>query len=445
MSSRSPRLQLLDRPSPGSPPAPRVPDPIRWVLPNGLRVVAIPHGGLPQLAMRLILPAGSSADPPGRPGTAALTGSLLTEGTAGRSADEINERLDWLAASIDAQVGHDFAEVDLVTLSDMTPAAVEILAEVLLHPAFPERETERARAETLDSLLGRLDEPANVADDTAAESVFGADHPYGRLTSGTAEGVRAITRAELVEFHAARYRPGGSVLLVAGDFDPAVLEPMLASALRDWVGTVAADAPVPDPPRPVRAGERLTVEWPDASQGEIRVAGLGMPRSSPDWVPAAVANYILGGSTITGRLGANLREDKGWTYGVRSGFAAALRRGGWVVETAVDVDVVEAAMAEIAAEIEQFVAEPVSADELARARHAMILSLPRAFETAGRIIARFGTVEAYGLEPDYWDRFPERVAAVTADDVLRIARTYLTLDGLVRVAVGTPRGTGTGR
>lgn len=442
MNSHPPDLHLLDRPVPGSPPPPRVPVPIRWELSNGLRVVAIPHGRLPQLSMRLIVPAGSSADPPARPGTAALAGSLLTEGTAHRSADDLNERLDWLGASIDAQVGHDFAEVDLVTLSDTIPVALEILAEVLLQPSFPERETERARAETLDSLLARLDEPANVADDTAAESVFGPDHPYGRLTSGTAEAVAAITREELAGFHAARYRPDGSVLVVAGDFEPEVLAPMLEAALSGWTGTAPAAAPFADRERPVNAGERMIVDWPDASQGEIRFAGLGMRRSSPDWVPAAVANYLLGGSTITGRLGANLREDKGWTYGVRSGFAAAVNRGGWVVETAVGVEVVDAAVAEISAEIERFTAEPVSAEELARAKQALILSLPRAFETAGRIIARFGTLETYGLEQDYWERFPAMVDAVTAEDVLRIARVYFPLDGLVRVAVGTPQSTG---
>jgi zinc protease len=438
MTSRAPHLRLLDRPIPGVPPTPRVPVPMRWELSNGLRVVAVPRGGLPQLSMRLILPAGSSTDPAEKPGTAALAGALITEGTARHTAEELNERLDWLGASVEAQVGHDFAEVDVVTLSDTIPVALEILAEVLLQPSFPERETERARAETLDSLLARLDEPANVADDMAAESVFGTDHPYGRLTSGTAAGVAALTREELAAFHAAHYRPDGGVLLVAGDFDPEVLAPMLESALHAWTGTAPTGVPFSDRERPVNAGERMTVKWPDASQGEIRFAGLGMRRASPDWVPAAVANYLLGGSTITGRLGANLREDKGWTYGVRSGFAAALNRGGWVIETAVGVEVVDAAVAEITAEIERFTAEPVPPEELRRAKQALILSLPRAFETPGRIIARLGTVEAYGLEQNYWERFPAMVEAVTAEDVLRIARTYFPLDGLVRVAVGTP-------
>lgn len=442
MSDAAGGLRLLDLPVPGRPPAPRVPEPMRWTLPNGLRVVAVPHRGLPQLAMRLVVPAGATADPPGRPGTAALVGALLTEGTVHRSADELNERLDWLGASVSCQVGHDFTEVDLVTLSDTIEAGVEIFAETLLLPGFPARELERVRAETLDSLLARRDEPANVADDVAAEAVYGAEHPYGRLTSGTAAGVRAIDAAGLREFHAARYRPRGSVLVVAGDFDPDVLAPLLESALGGWAGEAASAPPIPELEAACRAGEALMVPWPDAAQGEIRVAGLGMPRDHEDWVAASVANHILGGSTITGRLGANLREDKGWTYGVRSGFAAALHRGGWIVETAVDVEVVDRALAEITTELDRFSSEPVDSAELRRAQQAMILSLPRAFETAGRIIARFATLEAYGLEADYWERFPARVEAVTPDDVLRMARTYFSLDRLARVAVGVPGGGG---
>src|SRR5690606_1353485 len=141
-------------------------------------------------------------------------------------------------------------------------------------------------------------------------------------------------------------------------------------------------------------------------------------------VVAAVANYLLGGSTITGRLGANLREDKGWTYGVRSGFSASVHPGGWAIETAVDGEVTARAIDEIMAELTRFLAEPVPADELRRGKDALILSLPRAFETPGRIVSRLATVEVFGLPEDYWERFPDRVEAVGRDDLLRVAHAY---------------------
>lgn len=428
------RSATLPRPVPGEPPLPRVPRPERWLLTNGLRVVAVPRPGLPQVVARLLFPAGSAADPAEFPGTAALVGGLLTEGTHSLSADELNARLDAMGASFSVQVGHDFTEIDLYLLSETLHEGVALLSELVRYPAFPADQVERARAETLDALDARLDEPANVADDRLAGELFGPDHPYGRLTTGTAEGVEAVEVGVLAEFHAAHYRPDGAVLLIAGAFDPGALAGLLEAGFGGWQGRVVA--PVVPPPALRRPGRRIYERWEDAAQGELRIGGLGLARDSEDWIPAAVANYLLGGSTITGRLGANLREDKGWTYGVRSGFAAAVQPGGWVVETAVDAEVIAAAEREVIGELERFVSEPVRGEELQRAKDALILSLPRAFETAGRIIGRLATVEAFELPTDYWERFPERVQAVGPAEVREMAERYFAPDRLLRVIVG---------
>jgi predicted Zn-dependent peptidase len=434
--SAGPSRRALERPVPGVPPRPRPPRPDRWTLSNGLRVLAVRRPSLPQVALRVVLPAGAAADPAGADGLASLVGSLLTEGTEACPGEELNRRLDGLGASLTAQVGHDFAEVDLLLLGETLGEGVDLLAEVLVRPTFPETELERVRAETLDALEARLDEPGNVADDRLAEALFGEDHPYARLPLGTEEGVAATRRAALVDFHRRHYRPGGAVLVVAGDFDPAGLRDLLESAFAGWTGEAERPDYPADPAPPSRGGSPLYVPWPEAMQSEIRIGGPGMRRASEDWVPAAVANYLLGGSTITGRLGANLREDKGWTYGVRSGFAAALRAGGWVVETAVDAEVTDAAIAEITSELTRFLAEPVPADELRRAKDALILSLPRAFETPGRIVSRMATVEVFGLPDDYWDTFPDRVESVGREDVMRVAHAYFDPARLVALAVG---------
>ena len=424
---------ILPLPTPGGAVPLRVPSPERWALDNGLKVIAVPWSTLPQVGLRIVFPAGSIGDPEGLSGTAAFVGAMLTEGTQSLSAEELNARLDGLGASLGAQVGHDFAEVDLFILAETLPEAVRLLADVVRSPSFPEAETERVRAETLDSLEARDDEPANVADDALAIALYGADHPYGLPAVGTAEGVEEVTREALREFHSRHYRPDGAVLLVAGDFDADTLRSVLEDAFGDWSGSAAQPL---YPAVPGDSAGELLIPWPDAAQGEIRFGGLGMPRSSPDWIPAAVANFLLGGSTITGRLGANLREEKGWTYGIRSGFSAAIQSGGWVIETAVDGAVVEQACAEIVKEIDRLLEEPLAEEELARARDALILSLPRAFETPGRIIGRFAALAAFGLPLDYWERFPAAVAAVTVDDVRRVARRYFHPEALVRVIVG---------
>lgn len=429
-------LAVLPAPVPGPPPRPRVPRPVRWTMDNGLRVVAIQKRGVPQIVLRLAIPAGGASDPKEYPGTASLVAHLLTEGTQSMTADELNARLDLLGASVHASTGHDWAEVEAVLLTDTMDEGIALMAEVATRPSFPQQETERVRAESLDALVAREDEPANVADDRTALEVFGADHPYGHPSFGTAAGIASVPREALAAFHAERYRPRGSFLVAAGDFDPHELRARLDAAFGAWTGGVERVPYPAGPPSPANAGQTVVAHWEDAAQSEIRVAGAGLDRRSPDWLVGAVANYVLGGSTITGRLGANLREDKGWTYGVRSAFHPGQAIGGWGADTAVDVEVTADAVREMLKEMERMATEPVPDDELRRAKDAMILSLPRVFETPAGIASRFVTMEAFGLPDDYWERYPDAVEAVTADDVLRISRQCFHPDRVVRVVVG---------
>ena len=434
MTSESPAV--LPPPRLGPPPTPRVPRPTRYALANGLRVVAAPRHGIPQVVLRLVLPAGSAAEPREHPGTASLVGHLLTEGSDATSADEIHARIDLLGAAVHANVGHDFAEVEVVLLSETLAEGVALLAEIVARPAFPDDQVERIRAESLDALIARLDEPANVADDRALLEAFGGGHPYGLPAFGTAEGIRDVPRDVLAAFHAAHYRPAGGFLVAAGEFDPAELHEALELGFAGWTGAAEPLVYPPTPTRPPAAGRIVAVPWEDAAQSEIRIIGMGMARRDPDWLRAAVANFLLGGSTITGRLGANLREDKGWTYGVRSSFSSGVARSGWMAETAVDVEVARNAVSEMLREMRRLVDEPVDDTELRRAKDALMLSLPRIFETSSGVASRLATLEAYDLPRDWWERFPAAVEAVTAADVQRIAREHFDPEGLVQVVVG---------
>jgi zinc protease len=429
-------VAVLPPPVLGAPPRPRVPAPERWTMENGLRVVALPKHTIPQVVLRLVIPAGGAADPPAHPGTASLVAHLLTEGTRSMTADELNARLDLLGVDMHASVGHDFSEVEAVLPAETLEEAIALLAEVATRPSFPEKETERVRAESLDALIAREDEPANVADDRAALELFGATHPYGHPSFGTAAGIRSVPREALAAFHAEHYLPRGSFVVASGDFDSAELRGGLDAAFAGWAGEAPRVAYPAGTPAPARAGASVVVPWEDAAQSEIRIAGPGLDRRADDWMAGAVANYILGGSTITGRLGANLREDKGWTYGVRSAFHPGLAIGGWEASTAVDVEVTAAAVAEMEGEMRRMASETVSKDELRRAKDALILSLPRLFETPSGLAGRFVTLEAFGLPDDYWDRYADRIEAVTADDVLRISRQCFDPERLVRVVVG---------
>jgi zinc protease len=311
---------------------------------------------------------------------------------------------------------------------------------VVRSPAFPIDQVERVRAETLDALRSRRDEPAHLADDVVLLELFGEAHPYGLPAFGNEAGIRGVTREELAAFHGAHYRPGRAFLVAAGEFEPEELRGLLEDAFREWSGEPAPLAYPPTPTLPKRAGELLARPWRDAAQSEIRIGGMGLPRLHPDWVPAGVTNFLLGGSTITGRLGANLREDKGWTYGVRSSFSAGVVPGGWLAETAVDVEVTAAAVEEMLGEMRRLASEPVGEQELRRAKDALMLSLPRIFETPAGVASRLATVEAYGLPHDWWERFPAAVEAVTAAQVRAMAATHFHPDKLVRVVVGAEAG-----
>lgn len=427
---------ILPLPVLGAPPVPRVPRPERHTLANGLRVISAPRHGVPQVVLRLVLPAGSAADPAEYPGTAALVGHLLTEGTATLAAEALHARLDLLGAAIHPYVGHDFVEVELVLLSETLREGVSLLAEIVTAPSFPGHEVERIRAESLDALVARLDEPSNVADDRAALEVFGSHHPYGIPSFGTEAGITSVPRQALIDFHARHYRPAHAFLVAAGEFDAAELREALEQSFAGWTGEAPPVVYPPSQPVPPLAGRLALTEWEDAAQSEIRIAGAGMPRRHPDWIRAGVANFLLGGSTITGRLGANLREDKGWTYGARSHFSAGIVHGGWVADTAVDVGVTAAAVAEMVREMRRLMDEPVDPAELRRAKDALMLSLPRVFETPAGVASRLATIEAYGLPHDWWDRFPSEVEAVTVDDVREMARRHFNPDHLVRVVVG---------
>lgn len=427
--------RLIPRPPLGVPPRPRPPQARRGELSNGIRLVTVSRRTLPQVGIRLVLPTGATADPPERHGLAALTGSLLTEGTRSLSSDAFNRRVDRLGMSINVQVGHDFTEIDLLLLRETVTDGLDLLAEILTAPAFPEREFQRVRAESIEALQARLDEPANVADDALAGALFGEDHPYARIPLGRIDDVASLTREDIVAFHHAYFRPAGAVLLAAGDIEEEAFAEMLEQKLGGWQGSPDRGVS-PIWTMPAQRRQRVDLPWPDPQQAEIRVGGAGMRRDAAEWIPAALANYLVGGSTITGRLGANLREDKGWTYGVRSGFSGTVQTGAWGIETAVDTEVANAAIDEIVDELEQFCQDPVPEDELRRGKDALILSLPRAFETAGRIVARLATVEIFDLEPDYWERFPDRVEAVTAEEIQRIARTYFDPQRLTVVTVG---------
>ena len=436
------------RPVPGPVPALRLPELERFRLGTGLRVWVGEAHAVPEVSIRLLVEAGASAEAPvsaeaggerdgssgpAPPGVADLVGRLLTEGAGERDATRMAEWLDRLGASFGASVRYEGAVLSMDLLSEVLPEALDFLAVAVRAPRFEPQEVERVRSERLDALRRQLDEPAIVADHALIEAIYGS-HLYGRPAGGTPETVRAVDRDAVQGFHARRFGARDGALVVFGDVRPAELCAALEARFGDWVeGPGRPDMPAP-PSRAVAGGRVVLVDRPGSAQAEVRVGAVGLAYGAADLYAAQVANAVLGG-LFNSRLNLNLREDKGWTYGARTGFRFRRERGPFSARTAVETRVTAPAIREILAELEGLVQRPPTHEEIRLAKNAMTLSLPLHFQTPGQVSRKVVQQIAYDLPADYWSRYRERVEVVTREEVVEVAGRLLRREDLALVVV----------
>lgn len=426
----------VDRSRPPRPESPRqleLPPVERFRLSSGVRVWVLERPRLPEVSVRLAIDAGAASEAADRSGVAELTGRLLTEGADGRSAMEVAEWLDRLGAGFSAAVTYDAAVVSMHLLEDTLEESLDFLRAVVRDPAFEPDEVERIRDERLDEIERDRDEPDTVANETLIASVYGS-HPYGRPSDGLRPTVEALDAGAVRSFHRRRYGADGAALAVCGDVDARRVRRLLEERFGDWGRGEGAEDPPETPDRPVAAGDTVLVDRPGSAQSEIRIGGVGAPRSTADYFPLKVMNAVLGG-LFNSRVNMNLREEKGWTYGARTLFRHRRGAGPFVASAAVETGVTADALREMEEEMRGMSERPPEGDELELAKNNLTLSLPRKFETPSQVSRRMITQLLYGLEEDYWERYRERVEAVTRDQVAEVAERYLDPDRMVRVAV----------
>ena len=380
--------------------------------------------------------AGAVAEPPGRDGVARLTARGLLEGTAARNGDALTESLERLGASMEADAEWDSGILATTVLSSRLSDAMALVAEVIREPALPERELERLKAERLAEILQRRAEPRGLADEMFARFLYASDSRYALPDGGTESSVTAIERADVVGFHAARYRPGSTTAIIVGDVTIEDALRVMRTRFESWRSQRAE--PVEADDRPARRTRAVhLVEKADAPQSELRIGHVGLPRTHPDYFAALVMNMLLGG-LFSSRINLNLREAHGYTYGAFSAFDWRRQAGPFVVASAVRSDVTAAAAAEVLKEIERMRSEKVSAEELSLATSYLEGVFPIRYETTAAIARALTAMVVYGLPADYFDTYRDRVHAVSAPDVLRAARDFLHPEELQLVAVGDP-------
>ena len=429
--------QVVDRSKPPTltaPPTLRLPAVQTATLPNGLTLAVVEMHKVPVVDVQVLVDAGAARDPADLPGLASFTALMLQQGAGTRGALDVADEAAFLGAQLGTTATADGAAASLHVPRRRLEAALDLLADVVLRPTFPDSEIARQRELRGAQLVQQRDEPVAVANVAFPAIVYGPGHPYGHPLNGTDAATAALTRDRVAGFYCAYYRPNAARILVVGDITLAQARALLAARFGVWQqgdvpGLAAGGTPAP------AARAVYLIDKPGAAQSVIRIGHVGPARSTPDWYALEVLNTILGGA-FTSRLNQNLRETHGYTYGAFSQFAARRLAGAFVALASVVTAKTDSSLVEFLKELRRIRDEPVPDQELAKAKAYVTLGLPGDFETTGSAAGRFREVLSYGLPLDYYDRYIERIRAVTAADVQRVARQYIDPDHFDIVVVG---------
>ena len=413
------------------------PVPTRTTLSNGMKVVLIEKPGLPIVAQGLLLRAGGITDPADKPGLASLTASMLAEGTATRTSEQISDEMEFLGAQLRASASREFATISAETLTSHWQHALEILADVAQNPTFPDDEFDRVRNERLTDLSRIADSPQAIAGRASQALLFGEGTRYGHPLSGTDAAVKSFTRDDLASHHAAQYAPEGATLILVGDITRGEAVEQAEAAFGAWQ---PAAAPASDTEADNSPDDGATTIYladkPGAPQSVIRSGYLTVPRHHPDYLALNLLNYILGGQ-FSARLNMNLRQDKGYSYGYMSGIdwltgPSALTAGG-----SVQTEVTKESVIETIREFEEIRdARPVTQEEFDDAVGGILRGLPNQFETHGQVLNQLVRLVAFDLSDDYFTTYADEVAKLTLADIHRVAEEHIKAGALKIVVAG---------
>ena len=404
-------------------------------LSNGLEVWTVQQKELPIVSMNMVFKSGGTFEPADKSGVSSMTATLLDDGTKTRSALDIANQLQSIGASMGAGSSWDSTSVSMSSLTRNLDQALDIFADVIVNPTFPDTEFESVRRRTLAGFLQRRSNPNAISDVVYDRVLYGKDHPYGRQLSGDETTIKNLKRDDLVGFYESTYRPNNAVLVVVGDVDGKTLMPKLEKAFAGWKPGTIPSGKLSEAKALDKAGIYL-VDRTGSAQSVVSIGQIGVARDNPDYFPLQVMNSILGGQ-FSSRVNLNLREEKGYTYGARTGLSYRRGAGPFTASADVQTAVTKESVAEFIKEIKGIRGElPVSQSELEYNKQSLIRAYPRGFETVGQISGQLSNLIVYGLPDSYFNDYISKVNAVTLADVNRVANKYLTPDKLAIVVVG---------
>ena len=430
----------VDRSKPpalGTPPELKLPNLQRATLSNGLKVVLAERHEVPLVNLTLAVDAGFASDASSSPGTANLAMDAMVDGTRTRNALQISDELDNLGAQLRTNSNLDMSFVSLSALSAKLDPSLDLFADLILHPSFPEDEVARERKLTLAAIEREENTPATMAQRVLPALLYGPTHPYGNpLTgSGTTESVSKLSRADLVKFHETWFRPNNSTLIIVGDTTLKEITPALEKRFAEWRSGDVTRKNVTKVPL-VQKSQVYLIDKPGAIQSVIVAAVVAPPRSTPDDIAIEAMNTALGG-TFGARINMNLREDKHWTYGARTILRDARGQRPYFAFAPVQTDKTKESMVELKKELRGIISDrPIEQGELAKVQANETLKLPGSRETLDALSHSVVDIVQFGLPDDYYETYGAKVNALKTTDVNAAAKEVVHPDNLIWIVVG---------
>ncbi|SFS12957.1 zinc protease [Granulicella pectinivorans] len=422
-----------------TPPAPgpalsfHLPVPKTFTLKNGLKVYFVEDKNLPVLSAQVEVRAGSENTPFAKAGLASLTGATMGEATTTRDLTQLAEAQEKIGTRINLGTTMDGMDAALTVTTNNADQGLELLADVMQHPAFADKDFDRMQKQRLVAISQVADSPQAIAQRVGPLLIYG-EHPYGASATGTLDSVKALSKADLVEFYKQHYGPADAALTLVGDVNEAEAKRLAEKYFGGWTGTARAGVKLaPAPAAPQR--HIVIVDKPGAPQTALFAFGQGVPITTPDLQAIQVMNYTLGGS-FGSRINMNLREEHGYTYGAQSAYQLYAQGGGFLAGGLVRTDITGPAAKELMYEISRFPTAPPTDAELTMAKDARVHAIPALFETTSATAGALGSIFLYNRPLDYYTTLPEKYSKVTAADVIRVAKEDVHPINLIIVAVG---------
>jgi zinc protease len=431
------KLDRTKEPALGAPQSLNLPPMQKATLSNGLKVVLAERHTAPVVNFSLMVDSGYAADPSDAPGTASFSQRMLEEGTPTRDSLKIGEELESLSANFGAGANLDWATVNLNTLKLTMDKALDVYADLILHPAFPANEFKRLQNDRIAAIRREKVQPQTMALRVVPQLLYGKGHPYSLpfTGTGTEASVSKLTPADLKKWHETWFKPNNATLLIVGDTTLAEIKPRLERLFAGWkAGDVPKKnvAPVQQPQK----NEVYLIDRPGSGQSVIFGAQLAPPRNDPDAIPLQLVNDIFGGN-FSSRINMNLREDKHWSYGVFTFLPSARGQRPYLSLSPVQTDKTKESLAELVKEYSEMGRnKPISPQELKDEQSNATLAMPGQFETVGQLSGAYSQILQYGLPEDYFNTFTQKATSLTPDEANNIAKKFIQPDHLVWVVVG---------